>query len=79
MNTAQVLREKHVSIVVDVDDRGRPKGERVFACSMCDGTEFLFKFFDDELSFTKDELIGKTQEEVWELKREKDVIYLQTP
>lgn len=44
-----------------------------------DGTEKdLFEFFPDELSFQPAEFIGLTEEQAHELKRRKDVAYLQS-
>ena len=39
----------------------------------------LFDFFSDEISFTADELIGKTKEEANRLFIDKDQKYLNTP
>jgi hypothetical protein len=39
----------------------------------------LFDFYDDELSFTADEFIGKTKEEARRLFFDKDQAYLKTP
>jgi len=39
----------------------------------------LFEYYPDEISFTKEELIGKTIAEAQTLRHEKDVAYLKTP
>lgn len=38
----------------------------------------LFSFFDDELSFSTQELVGRTPEEARELRYRKDVEYLRS-
>lgn len=40
--------------------------------------EFLFGYFPDEYTFSKEELIGKTQLEAYELKAKKDLAYLRS-
>lgn len=42
-----------------------------------DEFERLFSYYNDEISFTKDELIGLTEDEAFDLKRQKDIYYLQ--
>ena len=44
-----------------------------------DGTEHtLFEYYPDEISFTSNEFIGLTLEEGRDLKRQKDLKYLQS-
>lgn len=44
-----------------------------------DGTnEVLFEFYFDEITFNEKELIGLTKEQVFELKKKKDIEYLQS-
>ena len=38
----------------------------------------LFGYYPDEISFTTDELIGLTIDEAFELKKQKDIRYLQS-
>lgn len=38
----------------------------------------LFAYFADEITFTERELVGLTLDEVWALRRRKDVAYLQS-
>ena len=38
----------------------------------------LFPYYPDEISFTTDELIGLTIDEAFELKKQKDLRYLQS-
>jgi hypothetical protein len=38
----------------------------------------LFSYYHDEISFDKDELLGKTEQEAHALFHQKDVAYLQT-
>ena len=40
--------------------------------------EFLFEFYPDEISFSKDEFVGLTLEEARGLKFKKDKAYLQS-
>ena len=42
-----------------------------------DNFEKLFSYYDDEISFTEDELIGLTEIEAYNLKHDKDLYYLQ--
>lgn len=42
-----------------------------------DNFEKLFSYYDDEISFTEDELIGLTEMEAHNLKHDKDLYYLQ--
>lgn len=42
------------------------------------GKEFAFAWFDDELTFRPDELIGLTIEEARDLKQARDIAYLQS-
>lgn len=41
-------------------------------------TEVLFAFFPDEISFTREEVVGKTVDEVRALRHAKDVAYLRS-
>jgi len=41
-------------------------------------TKFVFAWFDDELSFRPEELIGKTIEEARDVRQEKDIAYLRS-
>ena len=43
-----------------------------------DERTLLFSYYPDEISFTTDELIGLTIDEVFELKKQKDIRYLQS-
>ena len=43
-----------------------------------DERTLLFKYYPDEISFTTDELIGLTIDEAFELKKQKDIRYLQS-
>lgn len=46
---------------------------------MENGTEErVFAYYDDEISFTDDELIGKTIEEAREFRTRRDIAYLQS-
>ena len=38
----------------------------------------LFTYYPDEINFTTDELIGLTIDEAFELKKQKDIRYLQS-
>lgn len=40
--------------------------------------EYLFEYYPDEISFTESDFIGLTIQEAFELKRKKDVAYLQS-
>lgn len=54
-------------------------GNMEAVATMEDGEEkFVFPWFDDELSFRPEELIGKTIEEARDLKQAKDIAYLQS-
>jgi hypothetical protein len=54
-------------------------GNKVVTADMSDGThQRVFYFYDDELSFRSSELLGLTLDEACELKRKKDVAYLQS-
>lgn len=47
--------------------------------TMEDGREVrAFDYFDDEIDISADELIGKTLEEAYEVKRQKDLAYLRS-
>ena len=37
----------------------------------------IFSYYDDEISISEDELIGKTEDEAYNVKIKKDVYYLQ--
>lgn len=41
--------------------------------------DFQFDFYDDEIKFTPEELVGLTVEEAVELYHKKDIAYLQAP
>lgn len=43
-----------------------------------DERTLLFSYYPDEISFTTDELIGLTIDEAFELKKQKDIRYLQS-
>ena len=43
-----------------------------------DERTLLFSYYPDEISFTTDELIGLTIDEAFELKKQKDLRYLQS-
>ena len=43
-----------------------------------DERTLLFKYYPDEISFTTDELIGLTIDKAFELKKQKDIRYLQS-
>lgn len=52
-------------------------GNMEVVATMENGEEkFVFPWFDDELSFTPSELIGKTIEEARDVKQDKDIAYL---
>jgi hypothetical protein len=54
-------------------------GNMEAVATMKDGEEkFVFPWFDDELTFRPEELIGKTIEEARDLKQAKDIAYLQS-
>ena len=38
----------------------------------------LFQFYPDEISFNKNEIIGKTEKEVHQMKQKKDIEYLRS-
>lgn len=40
-------------------------------------TKKIFSYYDDEISISEDELIGKTEDEACNVKIKKDVYYLQ--
>ena len=42
------------------------------------GKEFVFAWFDDELTFAPQDLIGLTIEEARDLKQSRDIAYLQS-
>jgi hypothetical protein len=47
--------------------------------TLANGTEtFLFEYFPDEISFTPEDFVGKTVDEAWELKRQRDIAYFQS-
>jgi hypothetical protein len=63
-------------IFQDSDNR---YGNKEVIATMEDGDkEFIFAWFDDELSFTKTEFLGLTIEEARDLKQKRDVAYLQS-
>lgn len=72
---------KIVSVVITPSDRKVSRYEAEVHATMEDGSTNVpvFKFFDDELSFTPDEFVGKTIAEAREMKRRKDIEYLQSP
>lgn len=41
-------------------------------------TEFVFPWFDDELTFTPEEFVGLTVEEARDLKEKKDIAFLKS-
>ena len=41
-------------------------------------TKKIFDYFDDEIDISAEELIGKTLEEAYEIKRQKDLAYLRS-
>lgn len=45
-------------------------------CKMSDGTMQTLEYFGDEISFSKDELIGRTWDQVKDLYNQKDLAYL---
>ena len=47
-------------------------------CHMSDGSEFKMDFYPDEIMFSKEEVLGKTEQEVYNLKGEKDRAYLRS-
>ena len=53
-------------------------GARVLA-DLGHGEEKIFEFYPDEISFSAEELEGKTVDEALSLKREKDIAYLKHP
>lgn len=54
-------------------------GQATVHAKFSDGTESdVFKYYDDELSFTESEFIGLTYEQSMELFRRKDIAYLQS-
>jgi len=65
--------------VIKVIDKGVKEYKRRFVC-ICEGWDscFMFSFYDDELSFTEDELVGLTETEVYDLFCKKDREYLQS-
>jgi len=73
-----------VKKVVSVDDLGIQNHMRSYKCNLeNDGSPdskkfFMFRFFDDELSFDTEELVGKTEEECHNLFLERDKAYLQS-
>jgi len=48
-----------------------------WSCKMSDGTTRNLDFYGDEIEFSKDELIGKTWNQVQDLFCAKDIAYLQ--
>ena len=51
----------------------------IVMATMEDGREVrAFDYFDDEIDISADELIGKTLEEAYEVKRQKDLAYLRS-
>lgn len=60
-------------------DRVGEGNARVIA-TLDNGEEFvLFRFYSDELSFTYDDLVGKTIQEARDVKYKKDLAYLRSP
>lgn len=53
-------------------------GSEMHALLSNGATKHLFNFFDDELSFTADELCGLTVDQALKLRQNKDIEYLQS-
>lgn len=65
-----------VKIIDDVKFEGHG---RVSVKGICGGEEFmLFQYYSDELTFSKDEIVGKSVEQARSLFHEKDVAYLRS-
>lgn len=64
--------------VKTVDDKGIVNYERTFVCNLDDGTNFTFKFFQDEIWVEPQELVGKTERQCWAVKQSRDVDYLRS-
>lgn len=63
--------------IIDVEFVG--KGQVSIYAILDDGSRhLLLNYFDDELSFTKEELIGLTVKEACDLHMKKDTAYLQS-
>lgn len=64
---------------VKFQDSTRRYGNREAMATMDDGSEeFVFCWFDDELSFSPQELIAMTIEQARDLKQERDMAYLRS-
>jgi hypothetical protein len=66
---------------VTFQDSDHRYGNKEAVALMDDGSEveeIVFHWFDDELSFIPNELIGLTLEEARDLKHARDVAYLQS-
>lgn len=69
------MRIDKVTFLDSINRYGNKEAQAV----MDDGsTVFVFSWFDDELTFTEDELVGLTIEEARDLKQKRDIAYLQS-
>lgn len=68
--------------IIKVLDAGVIEHKRTFVCfrhaSMGEVDSFLFRFYDDELSFVPDELVGKTEDQAFDLFCQRDRDYLRS-
>jgi hypothetical protein len=64
---------------VKFEDSQHRYGDREAIATMDDGSEMVvFHWFSDELSFSKEELIGMTLEQARDLRTARDIAYLQS-
>ena len=64
---------------VKFQDSESRQGNREIMATMDDGSDaYVFSYYDDELTFSCDELIGLTIDEARDLKQEKDIAYLRS-
>ena len=65
-------------IIIDIQFN-KAMGRTSVCCDYEDNTfDKLFSFYDDELSFSKQELLGLTGNQAMQLHHDRDVAYLQS-
>jgi hypothetical protein len=64
---------------VKFEDSQNRYGDREAVATMDDGSEMVvFHWFSDELSFSKEELVGMTLEQARDLRTARDIAYLRS-
>jgi hypothetical protein len=69
---------KIVSARLENNKDYRLSGNKVWRCTLEDSSVKLLPFYDDEISISKHEIIGLTEDEANKLKFDKDVAYLRS-